>query len=1078
MTGITDLDLRVAESGALVLYATSRSGMTISEYTISGNVTFTGFTALPTDIADVGFITSGGSNFAFGLGPGLVDPVLWDVTSDGGFTSPDSLASGTSTAFGFAAATTIEVSGNSYFYGAGYSDADLYSYRVDPSGTMTPVTGNTFPAGASRLFALEIDGAPLLLSTSSEGRSIESHSIDSNGLLSFSDSVGALDGLGIAGVTDLVHVAQADGDYIVVAARDSSSLSVLSIDSAGAMTPVDHIIDDLNSRFQNVTALAGLSVGDRHFIAAGGLDDGVSIFEMLPGGRLLQVETFVDTSDAALNNVSALSMAEIGGVLHLFAGSGDEEGISHFTATTPSAPTQTGGAGNDLITGSSSGEILAGGAGNDTIRGEAGDDIVIDGAGSDELTGGSGRDIFVLVDDNLSDTITDFTLNEDQLDLSGWTFFRNPSQLTYTATDTGATLAFFGESVTLISSDGQTLEEAALLTQALLNVSRIPLGDVTATEIIGTNAAETLTGTEADNRIEGKGGDDALLGGLGNDILLGGSGQDTLDGGGGFDTVSYQDATSDLTADLAFDNNNSGAATGDEFVRLEHLEGSNFRDNLRGSEGGNVLRGLAGNDTVFGRGGNDSINGGEDDDILLGDAGADFLNGGAGTDRAAYWTAGSGVIADLLVAQVNTGDAAGDVFNGIENLQGSNFDDDLRGDGLSNVLWGNNGNDILHGRQGEDTLFGGDGDDILLSGAGTDVLDGGAGRDRAAYWTAPGRITADLAFSQFGTGEAAGDTYSGIEDLQGTGFGDDLRGDASNNRIWGGNGGDILYGRAGNDVLFGQNGDDRLLGGAGADTLDGGAGIDRAAYWTASGGLVADLAFSTSNTGEAAGDTFTSIEDLQGTNFSDDLRGTAGDNRIWGGGGNDVLHGRGGVDGLFGEAGDDILLSGGGGGTLDGGAGNDRAAYWTSPIAITASLANPGLNTGHAFGDAYVSIENLQGSNFGDRLLGDAGDNEIFGNNGDDEIDGGSGGADVLTGGAGADYFVFRGGSDTIADFQDGIDRFAIDSAVSGALTASQIVALETGQNGDAVLDFGSGDRLVFEGMAPGALDASDFDLI
>lgn len=1078
MTGITDLDLRVADTGALVLYATSRSGMTISEYTISSTVDFSGFTTLPTDIAEIDFFATTSGTLAYGLGPGLVDPITWNVGAEGEFTQQGSFVSGTSTAFGFAAAASLSVAGSSYFFGAGYSDAQLYSYRVGPGGETTPVMGNTFPAGASRLFTVEVDGTPLLLSTPSDGQSVESHSVDGFGMLSFADSVGALDGLGLAGVTDLTHIAQADEDYIIVAARDSSSLSAIRIDASGAMTATDHIIDDLNTRFQNITALSSVSIGDRHFIAAGGSDDGVTLFELLPGGRLMQIDTFTDTADTALNNVGALAMAEVDGILHLFTGSFDEEGISHFTATAPTASTQTGSAGNDTLTGTNSGEILSGDAGNDVIDAGAGDDIVIDGTGRDTLTGGAGRDVFVLVDDNLSDTITDFTLGEDELDLSGWTFFRNPSQLTYTATSDGATLAFFGESVTLISSNGETISESALLNQALLNVSRIPLGDVTATEIIGTSAAETLTGTADDNRIEGKGGNDALFGGLGNDVLLGGAGQDTIDGGGGFDTVSYQDAAADLTADLAFDSNNAGAALGDQFTRLEHLEGSNNRDNLRGSEGGNVLRGLAGNDTIFGRAGNDSINGGEDDDILLGDAGADFLNGGAGIDRAAYWTATSGVRVDLQFAQVNTGDAAGDAYTGVENLQGSNFSDDLRGDGFGNVLWGNGGNDTIHGRQGDDTLFGGDGNDILLSGPGADVLEGGAGQDRAAYFTAPGRVTADLAFAEFGTGHAAGDTYTSVEDLQGTAFGDDLRGDLHGNRLWGGDGGDILYGRAGDDLLFGQGGDDRLLGGQGADTLDGGAGIDRAAYWASSAGLIADLAFATANTGEAAGDIYASIEDLQGSNFADDLRGTSGDNQIWGGGGNDVLHGRAGVDVLFGEGGDDILLSGGGGGILDGGAGTDRAAYWTSASAVTANLGNPSMNTGQAFGDTYISIENLQGSNFSDHLFGDAADNQIFGNNGDDEIDGGSGGSDVLTGGAGADYFIFRGSSDTIVDFEDGADRFAILSSITGALSKAQVAALAMSVNGDTVFDFGFGDRLIFEGLAPDAIDIADFDII
>ncbi|MCV5216493.1 type I secretion C-terminal target domain-containing protein, partial [Escherichia coli] len=50
-----------------------------------------------------------------------------------------------------------------------------------------------------------------------------------------------------------------------------------------------------------------------------------------------------------------------------------------------------------------------------------GDDILIGGLGSDILTGGGGNDIFKwtqdTVDEGAVDTITDFTLNEDTIDL-------------------------------------------------------------------------------------------------------------------------------------------------------------------------------------------------------------------------------------------------------------------------------------------------------------------------------------------------------------------------------------------------------------------------------------------------------------------------------------------------------------------------------------------------------------------------------------------------------------------------------------------------------------------------------------
>ncbi|URQ97211.1 retention module-containing protein [Vibrio sp. SCSIO 43097] len=67
------------------------------------------------------------------------------------------------------------------------------------------------------------------------------------------------------------------------------------------------------------------------------------------------------------------------------------------------------------------GTNLIGGDGDDVILGGDGDDVLIGGLGSDILTGGDGSDIFKWtvdsVDEGAVDTITDFTVNEDSIDL-------------------------------------------------------------------------------------------------------------------------------------------------------------------------------------------------------------------------------------------------------------------------------------------------------------------------------------------------------------------------------------------------------------------------------------------------------------------------------------------------------------------------------------------------------------------------------------------------------------------------------------------------------------------------------------
>ncbi len=97
--------------------------------------------------------------------------------------------------------------------------------------------------------------------------------------------------------------------------------------------------------------------------------------------------------------------------------------------------------------------------------------------------------------------------------------------------------------------------------------------------------------------------------------------------------------------------------------------------------------------------------------------------------------------ADLAFAATNTGDAVGDSYIGIENLQGSGFNDILGGDNNANTLGGLAGNDNMDGRGGNDTLGGEAGNDTLNGGAGNDVLVGAAGADVFVFNAAIGRRT-------------------------------------------------------------------------------------------------------------------------------------------------------------------------------------------------------------------------------------------------------------------------------------------------------------------------------------------------
>ncbi|MFN3350903.1 matrixin family metalloprotease [Pseudorhodoplanes sp.] len=182
-----------------------------------------------------------------------------------------------------------------------------------------------------------------------------------------------------------------------------------------------------------------------------------------------------------------------------------------------------------------------------------------------------------------------------------------------------------------------------------------------------------------------------------------------------------------------------------------------------------------------------------------------------------------------------------------------------------------------------ETVDGDDSDDTFVATAMSEIFMGFGGSDTVSYagQTGPAGVIVNLAAPKSNTGFAAGDTYFSIENLIGTSQNDRLTGDA---------------------------GDNILEGGIGADRLDGGAGFDTASYLGAASGVTVNLTKPKLNAGEAAGDTYNSIERIFGSQFDDILTGGKGIEAVMGGAGDDIISGGAKIDELTGGSGRDTFL--------------------------------------------------------------------------------------------------------------------------------------------------------------------------
>lgn len=403
-------------------------------------------------------------------------------------------------------------------------------------------------------------------------------------------------------------------------------------------------------------------------------------------------------------------------------------------------------------------------------------------------------------------------------------------------------------------------------------------------------------------------------------------------------------------------------------------------DILIGSAFADTIRGRSGEDWIDGGGGNDTLYGGDGNDLLLGKAGADALYGDAG-------------------------------------------DDTLLGGADNDTLYGGAGNDVIDIGTGSANLaYGGDNDDVFLAANGGGTLYGDAGSDTVSYrnlltpgvWGFPGFFEPSTPGVYFNMnsgarhGAAADDTIANIENLEGSKFSDFLAGNSASNR---------LTGLAGDDKLWGYGSNDVLEGGAGADELDGGDGVDTASYKSSSAAVWVDWTDHRVFGGDAYGDTFISIENLEGSRFADTFKGNSSANR---------LTGLGGDDWFIATAGADIH---------EGGEGFDTVDYGDVASAATVNLAT-NSGAGAAAGHTFYSIEHIFGSAFADSITMSAADETITGGRGND----------ALNGAAGSDTYIFyRGdGADTITETNAGSnalvfadstwDQVWVQTPVGGAL--------------------------------------------
>jgi Ca2+-binding RTX toxin-like protein len=519
--------------------------------------------------------------------------------------------------------------------------------------------------------------------------------------------------------------------------------------------------------------------------------------------------------------------------------------------------------------------------------------------------------------------------------------------------------------------------------------------------IVGTPCDDTIHAPRGITVVYGEGGNDSLFGGRGNDSLFGGAGNDRLYGGIGDD----------------------------------HPRGGPGDDLLSGGFGADSLDGEAGSDFARGDATVDKIGDSgpaTDSDTLSFATGVTpgFPNAGDfGYQGFPEDEVGRGVFIELSQDFANDGLAPsgggvdkpleeGGSFEAFESVIGTPFSDLIVGGASNETIYGGGGADVLRGGGGSDQVFGGAEGDYCegelssgceFSGATHEVaprnpaaiaaglmapdqpaypgvyVSGSHGDDELTASFAAGAVTFELGSGSGGAFDA-GETTAGGCTVPSADTAVCPVSTAPDSLV--------VAGLAGEDSLaaggFPQTTSPVLLGGEDADALTGGATED-------------------------------AVVDGAG---ADSAQAAAGD---------DAVPNNPGADQLSAGPGDDLFISNAvcEGDVLTGGEGTDNAnwANFGSAVALDLGSGLAGLvGAGGAptcpsgTPTALQQLEDIEGSNHDDALLGDAGSNQLLGRPG----------ADAYHAAAGNDSILANSGDpDAVIDCGEGFDTAQIDIPTS-----------------------------------------------
>ncbi len=465
LTGASDLEI-VSINGQSFLFVAAEADGAITSFAVSDSLS-------PALVDTVSFSTVSGTFAVDQLNITDVNGVItmlpsarfddeaatYLIDDTGSISTPLRQTSGAANIGNLAVTHSVIVAGKTYLYTVERGVAGVASYWMQPGDTFSnqvQYAGNSFDFfdDVAAFASVSVGAETYLFTASAFDAGLNSFSIGANGTLQLIDSVAPSDASGFSLPQALETVVANGQTYLLMGSAGTDSITVYAVGTGGTLAEVDHVIDGIDTRFDNIDVLESFTHGGRSFVLASGSDDGLTLLEVSERGTLSVLAVLVDDFDTTLNNITDIEVAILGSDIHAFVSSGVENGFTQIRIDIDNTGlTIIGNEAHETLNGNSQDDTLFGMGGSDRIYGGNGNDLLVDGIGRDHLFGGAGADIFRFEVDNTLDLIRDYEIGVDVIDLSLLATVTNLDDLNITSRSFGAVILAGSEEIRVATID-------------------------------------------------------------------------------------------------------------------------------------------------------------------------------------------------------------------------------------------------------------------------------------------------------------------------------------------------------------------------------------------------------------------------------------------------------------------------------------------------------------------------------------------------------------------------------------------------------------------------------------------------